>query len=276
MNIDRSLKTQKYSLHFIFSILFVSSLVLNTFAQKNDTIVSINKDPEKILRRIDVRDITRNGLTPWKKDFSGHFAGIDFGFNSFLKDDYTGYDSEFMDNNVFRSNSVYFNIAQQSFGLQKNRNTFGLLTGLGLHLQSYRLNDNTTIFKDENDVVQAQYLYLDDSQKSKFSITSLTIPLLLEWQIPVNHYDNRMYLSTGILGSLRLSSHAKIKYKADKKQKLKEVDDFSMHTFKYSFMLRAGYRWFNIFATYDLLPLFKEDKGPELVPFTFGITLLRF
>ena len=26
----------------------------------------------------------------------------------------------------------------------------------------------------------------------------------------------------------------------------------------------------------DMVPLFKENKGPELTPFTFGVTLLRF
>lgn len=265
-----------YILRSLLLIFFVGVTLFHSFAQVSDTIVPVNKNPEKILRKIDISDITRNGLTPWKTKFSGHFAGIDFGFNMFLNEDYSGYQSEFMENDVFRSNSAYFNVVQQSFGLQKNKNNFGLVTGLGLRLQSYRLDDETTISKDENSVIQPEYLYFDDHQKSKLAIVSLTVPLLAEWQIPINHNDNRIYVSAGILGSLRLNSHSKIKYKADEKQKYKMVDDFSMHTFKYSLMVRTGYRWFNVFASYDLVPLFKEGKGPELIPFTFGITLLRF
>lgn len=264
------------NLRILLAIVCVVCFSFVSFSQETDHIVPIRKNPEKILKNIDVSEITRNGLTPWKNKFSGHYAGIDFGFNMFLNEDYSEYDEAFMENDVFRSNSFFFNLIQQSFGLQRNNNTFGLVTGLGLHLQNYRLDDNTTIERDDNDVIHPKYLVFDTDQKSKLAIVSLTVPLFVEWQIPVNHYDNRMYFSAGVQASLRLGSHTKIKYKTDKKQKYKMVDDFSMHTFKYALMFRTGYRWFNVFATYDLVPLFKTDKGPELIPFTVGITLLRF
>jgi hypothetical protein len=272
---------QRFKIKMIMRSIFLLMLsligiALNSFAQQTDTIVVIHKNPEKILRKLDIQALTRNGITPWKTKFAGHYAGVDFGFNLFVNEDYTVYENEFMENDVFRSNSTYINLIQQSFGLQKNRNTFGLVTGLGLHLQSYRLDDNTTIYLGENDVVYPETLYFDDNQKSKLSIVSLNIPLLVEVQIPVNHFDNRIYVSAGLLGSYRLNSHTKIKYRTDRKEKLKVEDSFSMHDFKYSVMMRAGYRWFNVFATYDLLPLFKKDKGPELTPVTFGVTLLRF
>jgi hypothetical protein len=247
-----------------------------SYAQESDTIVPVQKRTEKILRKIDLREITRNGLTPYKTKFSGHYAGIDFGFNMLVNTDYSGYDSEFLENDVFNSNSAYFNVVQQSIGLQKHRNTFGLVTGLGLHLQSYRLDDNTSIYLDENNVVQPHFLYYDQNQKSKFALVSLTIPLLVEWQIPVNHYDNRIYISAGLIGSVRLGSHTKIKYRAEQKEKLKVDDHFSIQPFTYSLMVRTGYRWFNVFASYDLVPLFKKEKGPEVTPLTVGITLLRF
>ncbi|MDX8341637.1 outer membrane beta-barrel protein [Draconibacterium sp. IB214405] len=243
-------------------------------AQENDSIVPI-ENPKRFLRKIDLSEFTHNGLKLWQDDFSGHWVGIDFGFNMLLDEDYSGYESEFMDNDVFRSNSAYFNFLQQSIGLQKNRNTIGLVTGLGLQLQSYRLDDNTTIIKGNDGVIAPDYLYFNDNQKSKLAIEMITLPLLLEFQIPINHYDNRMFISAGVVGSLRLSGHTKIKYKEEKKEKLKVVDDFSMHRFRYSAMVRTGYRWFNVFASYDLVPLFKTDKGPELTPFTFGITLMR-
>lgn len=256
----------------LFLLICFSGLEIK--AQENDTIIHI-ENPKRFLRKIDITEVTHNGLKLWQDDFSGHWVGIDFGFNMLLNPDYSGYESEFMDNDVFRSNSAYFNFLQQSIGLQKNRNTIGLVTGLGLQLQSYRLDDNTTIVKNDNGVISPEYLYFNDNQKSKLALESITLPLLLEFQIPINHYDNRLFVSAGVVGSLRLSSHTKIKYKEEKKQKLKVVDDFSMHRFRYSVMVRTGYRWFNVFASYDLVPLFKTDKGPELTPFTFGITLLR-
>ena len=218
-----------------------------------------------------------DGFNFWQDKFTGHWAGIDFGFNSFLYRDYTGYDSEFMDNDIFRSNSTYINLIQQSIGFQSNRNTIGLVTGLGLHLQSYRLDKNTTIVRMANGRIESSSLdYFDQNQKSKLSLVSLTIPLLAEFQMPVNHYENRLYLSGGFFAGFRLNSHTKIKYRVDRKEKLKVPGHYSLQDIKYGIMARAGYRWVNIFATYDLTPFFKENKGPVLYPFSFGVTFIRF
>ena len=34
-----------------------------------------------------------------------------------------------------------------------------------------------------------------------------------------------------------------------------------------------GYRGFEVYAKYDLSPLFREGQGPAVRPFTFGISL---
>jgi len=146
-----------------------------------------------------------------------------------------------------------------------------------LQLQSYRLKTNTTIEETATGKVIPKTLFFEDNQKSKLSSVYIITPLLAEFQVPVRHYANRFYFSAGFYGGLRLSSHTKIKYRLEKKkEKLKTPDDFSLHKFKYGIMARAGYRWINIFATYDLSPMFKEGMGPELTPFTLGITLISF
>ncbi|MCD6354284.1 MAG: outer membrane beta-barrel protein [Prolixibacteraceae bacterium] len=108
-------------------------------------------------------------------------------------------------------------------------------------------------------------------------MVSLTVPLLTELQIPINNYENRLYFSAGFFAGYRLSSHTKIKYRIErKKEKLKVPDRYSLFNFKYGLITRIGYRWINVFATYDLRPLFSDNKGPGLTPFTFGITLIQF
>lgn len=269
------LKQNKYCLSVFFAalILFFS---FRGSSQTTDTIIPINENPEKILKKIDVRDMTRNGFNFWQDKFSGHWAGVDFGFNSFLNKDYSAYENEFMENDVFRSNTTYVNLIQQSIGFQHNKNTIGLVTGLGIYFQSYRLDKNTSIERLPNDKIVPQYLYFDDNQKSKLSLVSLMLPVLVEFQIPINHYENRLYFSAGPYLAYRLSSQTKIKYRTDKKQKLKVPDHYSLYNWKYGMMIRAGYRWINVFAIYEITPLFKENKGPVLTPFTFGFTLLRF
>jgi hypothetical protein len=264
------------SARLILSSLLVLFCSLGLIAQ-NDTIVPVDEDPEKLLRKIDIREFTNGGFNFWDDDFSGHWAGVDFGFNLFINPDYSGYSSEFFENDIFRSNTTYLNLLQQSIGLQRNRNTVGLVTGMGLQFKSYRLEQNTTIERLENGRIEPQTLYFEQNQKSKLSIVSLMVPLLAEVQFPLNHYKNRLYISGGAFGTIRLDSHTKIKYRVEgKKEKLKTPGHFSLQDFNYGLMVRAGYRWVNVFATYELVPFFKENKGPELTPVTFGITLISF
>lgn len=237
----------------------------------------VREKPEKLLRNIDFRNRTDPGFNFWEDDFSGHWAGLHFGLNTFLHTDYSKYDTPFLKNNLLRSNTLFINPVQYSIGVGKNTNTMGWVTGLGLWLDSYRLDKNTTLEKRSDGTVGPLTLVFDDNQKSKFSMVYLTLPLLAELQIPVGHYKNRLFVSAGVMGGYRLGSHTKIKYRLDrKKEKLKTPGDFALPNFRYSLMFRAGYRRLQLFATYDLKPLFPDDAGPKVTPFTFGITLISF
>ena len=97
MNIEKPLRRNILFVIIIFLLVVIGK---NSNAQETDTIIPINKNPEKILRKIDTRKITQRGFNFWQDDFSGHFAGIDFGFNLFLNEDYSGFSSKFMNNDV--------------------------------------------------------------------------------------------------------------------------------------------------------------------------------
>ena len=266
-----------YCIRLVTGLLLLAGLAGGTAAQTADTLNPIREKPEKLLRNLHVQQLTQGGFNFWQDEFSGHWAGVDFGFNTLVNTDYTGYDTEFLHHDLRRSNSLFVNLVQQSIGLQRNRNTIGLVTGVGLQLQSFRLDRNTTIEQTASGRIIPKTLYFQENQKSKFSMAYLTVPLLFEFQIPVNHYENRLYLSGGMFAGLRISSHTKIKYRLDKKkEKLKTPDDFSLHKYRYGMMLRTGYRWVNLFCLYDLHPLFKKEMGPEVTPFTFGFTFVSF
>lgn len=246
---------------------------LSVQAQVPDTIRVMNKKPEKLLKHLRIEDLTRGGFNLWQEDFTGHWAGIDFGINGLA-----GQTKGFPEYDIFRSNSLYVNLIQQSIRLQRTRNTIGLVTGVGFHAKSYRLNNSTTFEKTPSGEIVQKTLFFDSNQKSKFSMTYLTAPLLIEFQIPVNHYANRIFLSGGFFGAYRLSSHTKIKYRLDRKrEKLKTPGDFSLYDFRYGFMARIGYRQYQFFCTCDIQSLFREEAMiPGLYPVTFGVTLLSF
>ena len=258
--------------------LYILLSTFQSFAQIPDSIQVIEKNPEKLLKNLRIHNVTQGGFNFWYDEFSGHWAGIDFGFNTLKGKGLSNEYPDFLKHDIFRSNSLYANIIQQSIGLQKTRNTIGLVTGLGLQFKSYRLNHSTTLEPTATGKIEARTLVFDDNQKSKFSMTYITAPLLLEFQLPVNHYANRLFISGGVLTGYRLSSHTKIKYRIDrKKEKLKTPGDFSLNDFKYGLMLRMGYCQFQVFVNYDLQPMFDEKAlVSDVYPLTFGITLVSF
>jgi hypothetical protein len=89
----------------------------------------------------------------------------------------------------------------------------------------------------------------------------------------VNGRSNQLFVSGGVIGGINLGSHTKVK---DKDSKSKDRGSFNIEPFKYALTARVGLKDINLYANYSLSPLFKEDKGPELFPFTIGISLVNF
>jgi hypothetical protein len=206
--------------------------------------------------------------------FDGHWEGLDLGFNSFAKTNYSGYESYdgFMDLNQPKSLEVSWNISEINIGLQREKNTIGLISGLGLTFNNYRFDQPYTLVK-ENGKVKPQQLTYENLSKTKLAVSYLTVPLLMEFQVPVNHHDGRLFVNAGVVGGVNIGSHTKVKY-GDTKDK--DHSNFSINPFKYAATARIGYKDISLFATYNLNPLFKDGKGPELTPFTIGIGLISF
>jgi len=263
---------------FLILILFLTTFEL--FSQENDSIIVVQSPTGRLSGLIDIQDLGSEGNSSGKEKFEGNWAGIEFGINGFAKPDYSMYqpaDGHFLDNDLVRSNALNINIFQYSRGLQQVRNNLGLVTGLGLNFESYHIGTNTTISVDEDNKVQPTELYYDSNQKSKLSLLYIDVPVLLEIQIPINNINNRMYFSAGLVGSKLLEAHTKIKYRRDgKKEKLKSPGDYSINDYKLAATFRVGYRWINLFASCDLIPLFAERKGPVVYPFSVGIRLMAF
>jgi hypothetical protein len=49
-----------------------------------------------------------------------------------------------------------------------------------------------------------------------------------------------------------------------------------MQPFRWDAYAGIGWGIINLYATYSLNPLFRENRGPELYPFSVGITLVNW
>ena len=204
--------------------------------------------------------------------FKGHWAAIEMGINSFLNVDYTGFAPNFMDLNQNKSYEVSLNILRYSIGLQDDKHNIGLVTGLGITFNDYRFSNANTIVND-NGIVKPVILEKSGLEKSKLSTSYLTIPLMMEFQIPVKGHDKSFYFSGGLIGGLKLGSHTKIKMDGDKS---KSRDDFNINPFRYGTSAHIGYKGVNVFWNFYFSSFFKNGRGPDMFPFTIGIGLMNW
>lgn len=225
---------------------------------------------------IDSRDGTKINMTREHQEknkkysrFNGHWGGLEMGMNLFRQTDYSLYEGdEFFDLNYGKSLTVNLNVAEYAF--KNDRNTVGLVTGLGFNLMDFRFDRPITIAKN-NTTGLIEPVDLDPTglKKSKLNVSYLTVPMFLEVATPLKLNSNRLTLAAGVIGGLNIGSHTKIKHNSSKD---KERGNFNINPFKYELTGRIGLGEFCIFANYAMTPLFRDGKGPELYPLTIGIS----
>lgn len=237
-------------------------------------IVIIEKDGEtKVLRR--EADSKKSSK---KAKFKGNWVGLEFGVNGLLTPDFKltmPAEYNYMELSYPKSTNFNLNFFQQSVPIFGRK--FGLVTGMGLQWNNYRFSNNsTTLTTDSNEIGG----YFNQTigrtyEKSKLTAMYLTVPLLFEFQTNKNHESNSFHISAGVIGALKINAHTKQVYSFDGSgtNKPKTWDDFYIQPFKLDATMRIGWGPLNIYTTYGLTPLFREGKGPELYPFTFGLIL---
>jgi hypothetical protein len=210
-----------------------------------------------------------------KKKFNAHWAGFEVGLNNYLTPGNSLVlpdEDKFMDLNTGKSWNWNLNVAD--FGIGLGTNYVGIVSGLGFEFVNYNFNGQNSIMKENGigDIVEYAPPYAGFINKSKMNITYMTVPLLMEFQIPAGHHD-RIHLSVGVIGGLKLWSNTKIKYnEAGDKSKEKNKSDFNLSPLRWGVTARAGYGGVSVFANYYMNSLFKPGTGPELYPFSIGLS----
>lgn len=264
----------------------------------------VDSDSTKVTignRRLIVSD---DGNVRWckvkRRKFNGHWAGVELGVNGYLTKDYNMKfrpEDEYIDLRMEKSVQVNLNLYEQNIALSKNQE-WGMLTGIGLQWNNYRFRRPTTLMPDSSYLIG----YIDEGisvRKSKLSIAYLQIPLLFEWQNQTLRKRNSFHVSLGMILGVRMWSWQKKYYDELNKEytltqydpasgeyvdvwtrtspgdnKTRDYDDYHLQPFKADASFRIGWGFINLFATYNLVPMFRADKGPEVHQFAAGITLL--
>jgi len=203
--------------------------------------------------------------------FKGHWSGFELGFNNYLTSDKSlvlPADIEYM--SIHSGKSVNFNInfSQLSLGLTRH---IGFVTGLGLNWNNYKFDGNNNIEKGAIEIIELDPGPGASLEKSKLATLYLTLPFMLEFQLPVDNHS--LNFAAGPIGAIKIKSHTKMVFE-DGGQKVKSNGDFSLNMLRAGATARIGYQNFQIYGTYYMTPLFNNGKGPggyDLYPFEIGV-----
>jgi len=149
--------------------------------------------------------------------------------------------------------------------------TFGIGLGVGSHNLNLKDGKISDIKASDIQLVPADTSLI---KRDKISLSYLELPLELKFR--------------GKKG-FKFSIGLKIGYLIGNKEKymgaltaggpqydIKSKGISQLNTFNYSPIIRIGYKSFNLFASYQLVSMFKTGHGPELHPISVGITLTPF
>ncbi len=238
---------------------------------KDKTIIEIPEKGKKNDDIVEYREV---------KSFKGHWEGLEFGINGFMDKNHSmtqSGDLEWMDLKQARSWNTNINFTQYSIGFGTDK--AGIVTGLGLEFNDYHFS-NPISLKVQNGVTVVDSSFIDAGyrvEKTKLTMSHLTLPLLLEFQLPMGEKrKDRLYISAGVIGGVRLGSHTKVVYDDGSRRKDKNRSDFNIATLRYGLTARMGYKGIRLFANYYPVQLFEKSKGPELYPFSVGLVIIPF
>lgn len=211
-----------------------------------------------------------------KKQRTNHFAGIEFGVNGLLSPKQSvdlQSDAQFMELNYRKSLEISFNLWEKYMPIWEEK--IGLVTGAGFKFNNYDLVQDVVIVNQMDSV----FGVVDPTRsinKNRFKTTAVHVPLMLETNLGKDA-DHSFHLAVGGTVSYMLNTRTKQKYKQDgENYKKKDKSDFNVNDFQFAATARVGYGDFTVYATYNLTPLFENNKGPEVYPFTVGVAFMHF
>ena len=174
--------------------------------------------------------------------------------------------ASYLDLNGNRSIHLDFYFVDAAARLGNSR--FGVSSGLGVKWDLYSLSAKNIVLNKGQHQLEYQYdttnyVY----EKSKLRVVNLALPVALEWH---SHGWSNFYAMVGVEGNLRIGSSTKMV--TDKGRKIKNKSDLHINTFSCDVFARAGYDGLGVYVSANLTPLFKDSKGPELYPFSAGVS----
>jgi len=134
---------------------------------------------------------------------------------------------------------------------------------------TYPYNKDSTYFSP----IPGGYNYT----KNKITTAYVDIPIEFRYRTKPNFKKRNFKISLGGKFGYMISNYIKycgedFRNSTTKNVKFKEFNIDNITKFRYGAFIRIGYGKINAIINYTLSPLFEDNKGPEVVPVSFGLS----
>jgi hypothetical protein len=189
---------------------------------------------------------------------------LDFGFNG------TQGAPDLWNTRLIGSHSL--NIYYQ-YPLRFGRSKFSFNPGIGLSFERFKWKNSiiltnpaesgTTQHEKYEFAKVATLFGTGTSQKVTFAQNYIDVPIEIRFDSKPEDISRSFNIAFGARGGWLFDSFQKVKYKEDgQTKKNKSREDWGLTQLRYGLYTRVGIGGFNMFAFYNLTPLFQTDKGP--------------
>ena len=148
---------------------------------------------------------------------------------------------------------------------------FGCFVGFGFAWRNYRMTGYQRYMKENNKVIIGDYPEGADIDFSRIKTFCMTVPLLLEWQVPLNG-DFRFWWNAGPIVNFNTYASMKTRYKIDGRK----IKDFDKHIHQQPVTLdlytSIGINNLGLYVRYSPCHVLKEDFAPAFTSFSMGVT----
>jgi hypothetical protein len=207
-------------------------------------------------------------------DAGFNWSGFDIGFNALLNGNNTtapppGY--EYLDINQAISLQYNLNLLEKDFKIYK-RYVMGMI-GLGFSWNNYRFTGQQVLQPNMPEI----YAKTDSTMHlnvNKLRVSYFNVPVMIGFNTSQKK-SKSFHIAAGVVIGVRMNGMVKTTSDVNSYHK-KTFATYNTNEVLYEGMLRLKYKWANVWVSYSLNGLFKQNEGPELHPVAVGVSLIEF
>lgn len=246
---------------------YVKDTIVTVQTDKNRVVITIDKDKvERTEKDTAQRQTSRVRVSrPWYRNSNEGFL-LSLGLNAFDVRNAAGYDPEALATRNVPWKYVSLGFTQAPTIISGQKAALKLRVGVDVAWYNFMFEGNRYIQKGPDRVEFADFP--DPLRKSKLTVSYLNLSLMPKLAIRRGFLA---HVTAGGYVGYRMGSYGK---RLVEEGRNKDRSNFYLNDLRYGWGAEIGLRNFlDLFVQYDLNPLFKADRGPEINAFSIGFRI---